>query len=88
MSRGVLTLRDFLLSEDSRRLEQIMNRQLQMIDPLESAVEAARRVADTGLAALPVVARDGRLLGAVTFDSAMAQIAPPAWRAQVPRVFS
>jgi CBS domain-containing protein len=85
---GVLTLREFLLSEDSRRLEQIMNRQLQMIDPLESAVEAARRVADTGLAALPVVARDGRLLGAVTFDSAMAQIAPPAWRAQVPRVFS
>jgi magnesium transporter len=86
--RGMLTLRDFLVADDGRRLGEIMNRHLVMIDPLESAVEAARRVSDNGLAALPVVAGDGRLLGAVTFDAAIKQIAPPAWRAQAPRVFS
>lgn len=86
--RGVLTLRDFLVADDARRLPEIVNRHLVTIDPLESAVEAARRVSDNGLAALPVVAGDGRLLGAVTFDAAMEQIAPPAWRALAPRVFS
>jgi len=57
------------------------------IDPLEPSLDAARRVADHGLAALPVVGRDGRLLGAVTLDAALTQLAP-AWRTEVPRVFS
>jgi Mg/Co/Ni transporter MgtE len=51
-------------------------------------MQAARQVAEQGLAALPVVARDGRLLGAITIDAALAQIAPPAWRGQAARVFS
>jgi hypothetical protein len=37
---------------------------------------------------VPVVGEDGRLLGAVTVDAAMAQLAPPSWVAQAPRVFS
>jgi Mg/Co/Ni transporter MgtE len=55
---------------------------------VEPAAAAARRVAEQHLAALPVVSRDGRLLGAITVDAAMAHIAPAAWRDLAPRVFS
>jgi len=86
--RGVVTVRDLLLADDARSLEEIMRSDMVTIDPLEPAKAAARRVADNALAALPVVARDGHLLGAVTADSAVAQLAPRAWREQAPRVFS
>ena len=86
--RGVVTVRDLLLADDGCSMEEIMRGDLVTIDPLEPAKSAARRVADNALAALPVVARDGRLLGAVTADMAVAQLAPRAWREQAPRVFS
>jgi len=86
--RGVLSLRDLLVGDERRRLDELMNPVLETLDPLASAARAARKVADAGLAALPVVARDGRLLGAVTFDAAMEQIAGAAWRQQAPRVFA
>jgi Mg/Co/Ni transporter MgtE len=85
--RGVVTLREFVIAEDDCRIEEIMQPNLVAIDPLETALDAARRVADSGLTALPVVGNDGRLLGAVTLDAALAQLAP-AWRAEIPRVFS
>jgi len=40
------------------------------------------------LAAMPVTARDGRLLGAITVDAAVRAIAPGSWGRQAPRVFS
>jgi magnesium transporter len=86
--RGVVTVRDLLLADDTRSLEEIMRSDMVTIDPLEPAKTAARRVADNALAALPVVGPDGRLLGAVTADTAVAQLAPRAWREQAPRVFS
>ena len=52
------------------------------VHALELADAVAQRVTDSHLAALPVVGREGRLLGAI------AQIAPEAWSAQAPRVFS
>ncbi|HVA25362.1 MAG TPA: CBS domain-containing protein [Chloroflexota bacterium] len=86
--RGLVTLRDFVIADDSRRMEDIMNRWMVTLDPLEAGSIAARRLVDTHFAALPVVARDGKLLGAVTIDAAVAQVAPAAWRAQAPHVFS
>jgi magnesium transporter len=85
--QGVISLRDFIVAEDRQRIEEIMRPFVVTIDPLEPALDAARKVADHGLAALPVVARDGRLLGALTLDAALTQLAP-AWRMEVPRVFS
>jgi magnesium transporter len=85
---GVVTVRDLLLADDACSLEEIMRGDMVTIDPLEPAKAAARRVADNALAALPVVGRDGHLLGAVTADTAVVQLAPRAWREQVPRVFS
>jgi magnesium transporter len=86
--RGVVTLRDLNLAEPATPVAQLMRTDLQTIGPLESAAAAARRVADYGLNALPVVDQDRCLLGIVTVDRAIAQLVPPSWRARLPRVFS
>ena len=86
--RGVISLRDVVVHPPATRLADVMMPQMVVLDPLESAQTAARRVVEEHLAALPVVARDGRLLGAVTFDAAFAQVAPLAWRDHAPRIFS
>ena len=65
-----------------------MRDRVNSIDALAPARVAAREVADLQLAALPVSSRDGRLLGAVTVDAAIAQIAPAGWSSQAPKVFS
>ena len=50
--------------------------------------DAPNVLADQHLSAMPVIARDGRLLGAVTIDAAVGQLAPAEWGKQAPRVFS
>ena len=86
--RGVITLRDLLVNDDARRLEEIMNAYLITLHPLESATDAAYKVINSHLAALPVVGREGRVIGAVTVDAALTQVAPQSWTGLVPRVFS
>lgn len=86
--RGLVTLRDLVTAGDERRLDEIMTTGLLDIRPLEAARDAGQRIIDSQLLALPVVADDGRLLGAVTVDAAIAQAAPESWRRQAPRVFS
>jgi Mg/Co/Ni transporter MgtE len=85
---GVVTLRDLLVQDEQRLLSEVMRRDMVTVGPLESGVAAARRVVEEHLAALPVVARDGRLLGAITVDAAVAMLVPATWRDQIPRVFS
>jgi Mg/Co/Ni transporter MgtE len=85
---GVFSLRDLLVHEDTCCVGQIMQRDIPAIDPLEPATEAARRVCELHVVALPVVSRDGRLLGAVTVDTALAHVAPSTWRDQTIRIFS
>jgi CBS domain-containing protein len=86
--RGVVTLRDLVVKDDQSLLGEIMRQDVVAVDPLEAGADAARRVVEEHLAALPVVARDGRLLGAITVDTAVATLAPATLRGQVPRVFS
>jgi magnesium transporter len=86
--QGVVSLRDLLVQEDARCIGEVMQRDVLAIDPLESATAAAKRVCELHLAALPVVSRDGRLLGAVPVDTALAHIAPSTWRDQTIRIFS
>lgn len=85
---GVLTLRDLLAADPAQPLADLMRRDPEALGALEDARAGARRVTESHLAALPVVGRGGALLGAVTVDAAIALIAPGAWRAQAPRVFS
>ena len=86
--RGVVTLRELLVAEDSQPVTQVMNSYVVTLPALGTAREAAYQVINTQLAALPVVGQHGQLLGAVTVDAALAYAAPPSLRSQVPRVFS
>ena len=86
--RGVLTLRELLVAEDSRRIEELMNPHLLVLHPLEEARAAAYRLINSHLVALPVVGHKGQLLGAVTVDAAVAYVAPQSWSSLAPRVFS
>jgi magnesium transporter len=86
--QGVVTLREFVLAKDDQLVAEVMRGQVSTLDPIQPAVDAARRVADQHLAAMPVIARDGRLIGAVTIDVAIGQLAPGRWGQQAPRIFS
>lgn len=86
--RGVVTLRNLLLADEGSRLGEVMNPRVLTVSPLAAAAEVAYQVIENHLAALPVVGQEGRLLGAVTVDAAVATVAPPNWRSIAPRVFS
>jgi magnesium transporter len=86
--RGVISLRSLLTAEDERRLEEIMDPYLTTLHPFDSASKAAYRVINSHLTAMPVVGHEGQLLGVVTVDAAVTQVAPASWSAQVPRIFS
>ena len=73
---------------EDQPLAEVMNGNLVTAAPLEPAREVAYRLADHQLNALPVVDDDGRLVGVVTIDSAVGQIAPETLRRSVPRVFA
>jgi CBS domain-containing protein len=86
--RGVVTLRGILVARDNQRLEEIMNPYLETLSPLDSPGHSAFQLINSQLAALPVVSNEGRLLGVVTVDAAIRQVAPASWRYQAPRIFS
>jgi CBS domain-containing protein len=86
--RGVISLRQFLLADDDQAVEEIMNPYLIVLSPTDSPTEAAYKLLNSQLAALPVVGAEGELLGTVTIDAAVSQVAPRSWRTQAPRVFS
>ena len=86
--RGVLSLRQILIEEEKKRVEKVMNPYLITLSPFDTPDEAGYRLLSSQLAALPVVGSEGQLLGSVTIDAAISQVAPRSWRAQAPRVFS
>lgn len=83
---GVLSLRDLVVADDDVRLEQLMNPYLITLSPLEPARAAAYRLLGSQLAALPVVGPAGQIVGAVTVDMAVAEVAPRGL--STPRVFA
>ncbi len=86
--RGVVTLRALVTAGDSQRMTDLMNPYLVTLHALDPVRDAAYRVLNSHLVALPVIGREGRLLGAVTIDAAISMVAPPSWSAEVVRVFS
>ena len=86
--RGLISIRNLITADENVRLEEIMDPYVTTLNPLAPAGEAAYRVIDSHLAALPVVDEAGQLLGVVTVDAAVAQVAPPSWSTQAPRIFS
>ena len=85
---GIVTLRDLLLATPDQPVDEVMNEALVTANPLEAATAVAYRLADYQLNALPVIDDDRRLLGVVTIDKAISQIAPETLRQDLPRVFA
>lgn len=85
---GLLALRNLIVEEDDKPLEEIMDPYVSTLHPFDPANAASYRVLNSNLAAMPVVGDRGQLLGVVTVDAAVAQVAPPSWSAQAPRIFS
>jgi Mg/Co/Ni transporter MgtE len=85
---GIVTLRDLLLARPAQPVAEVMNQRLVTAAPLDPARTVAYLLADHQLNALPVIDEDRRLVGIVTIDSAISQIAPETLRQSLPRVFS
>ena len=86
--RGTTSLQDLIVTDDERRLDEIMNSYVTTLDPLEPADAGAYRVLNSHLAAMPVIGREKRLLGIVTVDAAVMRVAPQSWTVQAPKIFS
>ena len=86
--RGTTTLQELIVADDESRLNEIMNIYVMTLDPLEPADAGAYRVLNSHLAAMPVIGHEKQLLGFVTVDAAVMQVAPQSWTAQAPKIFS
>ena len=86
--RGTTTLQELIVADDKSRLNEIMNIYVMTLDPLEPADAGAYRVLNSHLAAMPVIGHEKQLLGIVTVDAAVMQVAPQSWTVQAPKIFS
>lgn len=69
--QGVVSLKDLLFNDDSRRIEEVMTHKVVSVPEHTDQEEVARVLEAHDLVALPVVDSYNRLLGIVTFDDAI-----------------
>ena len=65
---GVVAVKDLLLSDDDAVIEDIMDRNVIFCRTTDDRSEAAERISDYDLLAVPVVDKEDRLVGIVTVD--------------------
>ena len=65
---GVVTVKDLLLSDDEAVIEDIMDTNVIFVRTTDDRSEAAERISDYDLLAIPVVDKEVRLVGIVTVD--------------------
>lgn len=85
---GVVSLRRIVTAEEDEKLSDIMDEYVSFLRPLDDARLSSFRIIDSHLAAMPVIDKNGKLLGALTIDAAVSTVAPRGWQDQAPRVFS
>jgi len=66
--RGVLSLRELLLADENRALNEIMEDQVISVEPETDQEQVARLISKYDLLSIPVVTTDGKMLGVVTVD--------------------
>ncbi len=79
---GAVSLAQVVLSNGETPLKQLVGADLVTVDPQASVVECAKLVAKYDLMSLPVVDLGGALLGIVTVDDLLDEIAPETWKAR------
>ncbi|MET0753619.1 MAG: CBS domain-containing protein [Pyrinomonadaceae bacterium] len=85
---GLITLRSLILGDPTYTLEQVMRESFQFAHPNDSAEEAAHKIAEYNLLALPVVDDLGEIAGIITVDDAMEILLPKSLNKSLPRLFS
>jgi magnesium transporter len=73
---GIISLRDLFGTNDEQKLEEIMDPYISTLNSIDDVREASYRVVDSQLPAMPVLGINRKLIGAVTIDAAIMQIAP------------
>ena len=86
--RGVLSLRDLIVSAPDRPIREFMIEEPAAVEVLADEDEVAQVVAHYNLLAVPVVDATGRLVGIVTVDDAIDTVVPSAWKRRLPRLFN
>lgn len=65
---GIVTVKDLLLSDDDTVIEDLMDRNVIFASTTEDQESVSEKFSDYDLMALPVVDKEGRLVGIVTVD--------------------
>lgn len=65
---GIVTVKDLLLADDEVIIEDLMNRDVIFASTTEDQESVSEKFSDYDLMALPVVDKEGRLVGIVTVD--------------------
>lgn len=68
---GLVTAKDLLLANQNQTIEEIMQENVIYAHTEDDKEDVARKIADYGFLALPIVDRETRLVGIVTVDDAM-----------------
>jgi len=84
--KGVVSLRELLLSPPDAKLEDIMETKLKTVTPVTDEMEVAGIISKYNLVALPVVDSEGFMLGIVDVDDIIDRIIPPAAKRKRRRV--
>ncbi len=84
---GVLSLRELILADPGRRLEQIMCTDVVSVRPETGLREVAELQTKYNLLALPVVGGEGELLGIITVDDVLNLILPMIWKKRAVKKF-
>ena len=68
---GIVTAKDLLISDKTKRIEDIMETNLVYANTLDDREDTARLLTEYGFLAIPVVDEEKRLVGIVTVDDAI-----------------
>ncbi|NAZ83085.1 CBS domain-containing protein [Kineococcus sp. R8] len=79
---GTAHLQRLLREPPHTPVGQVIDKDMETLDPADSLQHVTRQLAAYNLVSLPVVDEDGHLLGAVTADDVLDHLLPDDWREQ------
>jgi Mg/Co/Ni transporter MgtE len=84
---GVLSLRELILADPSKRLEEIMEQQVISVRPETGLREVAETFTKYNLMVLPVLDEGRELKGIITVDDVLSRILPMIWKQRAAKKF-
>jgi CBS domain-containing protein/sporulation protein YlmC with PRC-barrel domain len=84
---GVFSLRELILADPARRLDEIMHAEVVSVRPETALREVAELQTKYNLLALPVVSGEGEMLGIITVDDVLNLILPMIWKKRAVKKF-